>query len=48
MDLGSKFNETNRKIQRNGPLKVVDKIEHETIRVQDDIMKKTREMRWSI
>ena len=42
------FYEKNSKIQRNGPPKVVDKIEHEIIRVQDGIMNTIREMRWSI
>ena len=48
MDLASIFYEKNSKIQRNAPPKVVDKIEHEIIRVQDGIMNKIREMRWSI
>ena len=46
--LASIFYEKNSKIQRNGPPKVVDKIEHEIIRVQDGIINKIREMRWSI
>ena len=45
------FYEKNSKIQRNGSPKVVDNIEHEIIRVQDDIMKKDKRdemvyMRW--
>ena len=48
MDLASICYEKNSKKQRNGPPKVVDKIEHETIRVQDGIMKKIRETRWCI
>lgn len=48
MDLASIFFKKNRKIQRNGPPKVVEKIEQKIIRVQDDIMKKMREMRWFI
>ena len=48
MDQASMFYEKNSKIQRNGPPRVVDKIEHEIIRFQDGIMNKIREIRWSI